>query len=336
LDALCKEIQLNSGYFTAFDSLYIGGGTPTVLGPSHWRRLMACLADHFDFSDRTEITVEANPDDVTHDLMRCLRSMGVNRVSLGVQSFHDRELEVLGRRHNGKQAGEALECIKAAGFANVGIDLMYGIPGQSKESWLETLKRARAFSPAHVSCYQFTIEVDTPFEAKRDNGATKILDEEEERTFFILTSNFLKQSGYIHYEVSNFAGSIRQVCLHNMKYWQRNPYLGIGPAAHSYDGSKRWWNVKSVEAYCRSLESGCKPMAGSEILSQEQHDMESLLLGFRMMDGIEHSRLRKTHKNEKVLKDLVQSGLLQWEADRIVPTCEGFLVADSLPLLFAV
>ena len=334
-EALDKEILAYKGSFPAFDSLYLGGGSPTVLTKGHWAALMDALFTHFAFAASTEVTVEANPDDVTEDLMRHLRTLGVNRISLGVQSFNDHELHILKRRHTSRKAAEAIDCIRDVGFSNLGIDLMYGLPGQAQDQWLETLKRAVDFEPEHLSCYQLTVEKETPFGRMRDQGEIYLPNEGAQRALFILTSAFLEQQGYLHYEISNFAKKREFTCQHNMKYWHHDPYLGLGPSAHSFQGDRRWWNLKSVEAYCKALDCGRAPLAGEETLSEEQQNLEFLMLGMRTMDGVALDRLGNRPQSEKVLRDLSGSGLVRIQEGKVVPTREGFLVADSLPLLFS-
>lgn len=335
LEALEREALIYRDRFVAFDSLYVGGGTPTVLSRGQWSGLMAMLREHLVLSDRAEVTVEANPDDVTPDLLRLLRDLGVNRISLGVQSFDDGELRCLQRRHTSGRAAQALESVRDAGFSNVSLDLMYGLPGQSEALWVETLRRALDFAPEHISCYQFTVEEGTPCGEMRDRGLIRPLGEVRERAMFILTSGVLEEAGYLHYEISNYARGGESVCRHNMKYWRHVPYLGLGPSAHSFEGGERWWNLASVAAYCRALDRGEAPVAGRETLSGEQLDLEVLLLGLRTREGVALEVLRGRPGAEKTLKDLTGAGLVRVAGERVVPTRDGFLVADSLPLLFS-
>ena len=335
MKTLQREMLLYRDDFPIFDTLYVGGGTPTLLNHGQWSALMDALFTCFSFSTQSEVTVEANPDDVNADLMGLLRSLGVNRISLGVQSFHDRELHALKRRHTSQRAIEALACIRKSGFCNLGVDLMYGLPGQTEGVWLATLRRALEFEPEHISCYQLTIEEQTPFGKMRDRGLIHPLQEEEERGLFILTSTYLEEKGYLHYEISSYARGRENTCRHNMKYWQHAPYLGLGPSAHSYLGERRWWNLRSVEGYCRALSKGKTPVAGLETLTEEQRYLECLLLGLRTADGIDLRNLRHRPQTEKLLNDLEASGLVRVDEGRLMPTREGFLVADGLPHLFS-
>ncbi|MBW1795870.1 MAG: coproporphyrinogen III oxidase family protein [Deltaproteobacteria bacterium] len=308
LDGLRKEAVFYKDHFAAFDSIYLGGGTPTLLAEHELAALMDCLFNNFTFSPDTEITIEANPDDITLDKLGVLRGIGVNRISFGVQSFDDKELQYLRRS---------------------------GFEGQTEAGWVQTIKRALDFRPEHLSCYQMTLEEGTPFGKMLAQGRMKLLGEEEEREFFLLTSRLLEKEGYIHYEISNFAMGKEYISRHNSKYWRHVPYLGLGPAAHSFREDVRWWNLGSIESYCKALVYGKLPVAGSETLSEEQHRLESLYLGFRTSAGVDLELVRNQPRFDMILSELQESGLVQVHMGRAIPTREGFLVADSLPLLFA-
>jgi oxygen-independent coproporphyrinogen III oxidase len=334
LSSIRKEALFYTDRFPAFDSLYFGGGTPTILSNDAFKELIDFLRDHFIFADDTEITVEANPEDVTPEKLTALRACGVNRLSIGVQSFNDEELTTLKRRHSARDAEVALELACSAGFSNIGIDLICLIPGQTQGSWMTSLRRALSFEPAHLSCYQMTFEERTPFGRMKAEGTIARADEETERTFFLLTSRFLEEHGFIHYEISNFARNETSRSHHNHKYWRHIPYLGLGPAAHSFDGATRWWNLRSVKQYCRALDEASPPVEGSETLTTEQFRLERLYLGMRTRDGIHVADASFGPRPEAALAPLSQSGLIRLENGRICPTLEGFLVADRLPLMF--
>lgn len=334
LKALQKEILLYRDLFHSFDSLYLGGGTPTLLRGRELTTLLDCLFSHFTFSSDTEVTIEANPDDITLEKIILFRELGINRISLGVQSFDEKELQFLRRRHTARQAEQALEMIRGSGFINVGVDLMYGFPGQTETVWLKTLKHALDFTPEHLSCYQMTLEEGTPLGRMLKEGLIAPLGEKKERTLFLLTATLLEEHEYIHYEISNFAREEHYFSRHNRKYWHRVPYLGLGPAAHSFREGVRWWNTRSVEQYCHMLAEGKLPVEGTEILSFEQHRLEMLYLGFRTREGIDLDFLRNHPESDKVLRELQGSGLVEVHNGRVISTRKGFLVADGLPLLF--
>lgn len=334
LEALTGEVGLSRDLFPVFDSVYLGGGTPTVLGEGDLGTLLEKIHASFSITGDAEITVEANPDDLSPEKARSLRSLGFNRLSLGVQSFDDPELAFLFRRHSSPDAVRACEAGRSAGFTNIGLDLMYGLPGQTLEGWQKTLETALSLEPDHLSCYQLTLAEGTPLWRRLREESIPPIGEEEERRFFLTTSRFLTDKGFIHYEVSNYSKTMALRCRHNMKYWNHTPYLGLGPSAHSFDGSRRWWNVKSVEGYCRLLASGASPAEGSEILTETERSFEDLILGFRTMEGVSRALADGTRASALV-ESLEKEGFVKTKGDRIVPTTKGFLVADRLPLLFS-
>jgi len=339
LAALEKEARSYQPRFGAFDTLYLGGGTPSLLAAPQITALMDCLRRYFSFFPDTEVTLEANPDDLTSEKLMLYKDLGVNRLSVGVQSFNDRELAFLGRRHTARQTVEALGAARAAGFANLSLDLIYGLPGQTLEGWRKTLEQALSFNPEHLSCYQLTYEPDTPLGRRKARGEVAPATEEEERAFFLFTSRFLEEGGYRHYEISNFArqgeaGSEPCYSRHNRKYWRHIPYLGLGPGAHSYQNGARWWNVSSVKQYGQDLEQGRTPVAASETLSEEQLLLEVLYLGLRTRDGVPLDLLRRTPGGENSLSELQESGLIRVRQGRAAPTRRGFLLADRLALEF--
>ena len=348
LEALEREAQLYKDTFHSFDSLYLGGGTPSLLDGPQLCALVESLRRHFDFAQDTEFTLEANPDDITTEKLHLFRDLGVNRLSLGVQSFNEQELVFLKRRHTARQTLAALEMIRAAGFDNLGLDLMYGLPEQTLRGWTTTMATALRFAPEHLSCYQLTISagetpaLPTPFARLAARGELTLPDDEAQRDFFLLTRQFLEDHGYIQYEVSNFArgegpqagGLCHYLCRHNRKYWDHTPYLGLGVAAHSFRAGRRWWNFSSVAQYCTAVGAGGTPLAGSETLTAEQLRLESLCLGFRTREGVALEIIRQFPGWEAVLSELQESGLAQLTDGRVAATPLGLVVADRLPLWF--
>jgi putative oxygen-independent coproporphyrinogen III oxidase len=331
LRALETEMAFYKSTFTHFDSLYIGGGTPSLLGRDEMTTLFSALRRHFDLSEEAEVTVEANPDDATTGWLANLRSLGANRVSFGIQSFNDRELAFLQRRHDAAKAEAAVEAARGAGFTNISLDLIFGLPGQTTSDWLRTLEWALSLRPTHLSCYQLTVEGPTPLKTMIGEGTVRLPSDEKARRFFLLTSRFLQSHGFLHYEVSNFAASEHLTCRHNEKYWRREPYLGLGPSAHSFDGSRRWWNYRSVQDYCNDLEGGTRPVEETEHLSTEQVELERLYLGLRTSSGIALKDLPE--KSETAIRQLRKARLVRLNQNRITATVRGYLVVDSLPIL---
>ncbi len=332
--ALEKEMGLYASRFQEFDTVYLGGGTPTVLAESDIERIMESVHRHFHIIPGAEITIEANPGDITSNKAATLLRLGFNRISLGVQSFSDQDLSCLGRRHTQTDAQAAIHIIRQTGFSNLSIDLMYAIPGQDMESWGATLNQALAFEPEHLSCYQLTIKSGTPFGFRQEKGDIGAPGEAKEESFFLFTSDCLKGSGYIHYEVSNFASKPALFSAHNQKYWHATPYLGLGPAAHSFLDDQRWWNHSSTTTYNDLLNSSKAPTKETETLTDDQKQLEDLFLGFRTLKGIPLTNLQKYDKSKTILTELLASRLVTIKDNRVIPTTKGFLVADSLPLLF--
>jgi oxygen-independent coproporphyrinogen III oxidase len=331
LRALEKEMGFYKDQFPRLDTLYLGGGSPSVLDEEQLASLFELLFARFHFEPDSEITIEANPNDLNPTKLKQLKGLRINRISLGVQSFDDQELSFLGRRHSAEEAATALMWIREIGFTNLGIDLIYGLPAQSVTQWLKSLEKALAFQPEHLSCYQLTIAKGTLLWVRKEKGKIQPISEAEEEGFFQATSNFLQEHGYIHYEVSNFARKEKYFSRHNQKYWQRLPYLGLGPSAHSFQGNRRWWNVRSINRYCRILEEERVPLEDQEELAPEQVQLETISLGLRTKAGLDLQNINDIDP-EKV-RGLVDSGLVTLNENRLVPTQKGFLLADQLPLL---
>jgi oxygen-independent coproporphyrinogen-3 oxidase len=251
---------------------------------------------------------------------------------VGIQSFNAKALLFLGRTHTEEEAESALRTLRTAGFDNVGVDLIYGYEGQSLKGWINTLDRTLMFEPEHISCYQLSFEKKTPFWAMRKKGVIRPIGEVAERSFFLNTSRFLEEKGYIHYEVSNFAREKTYYSRHNTKYWHHVPYLGLGPSAHSFQNRTRWWNFRSIRQYCEALERYTAPVEGYEDLTNDQLRLESVALGLRTRDGFAIKGTDVDLQSVHMLSVLQGSGFLNIKKDRIVPTPKGFLVADHLPL----
>jgi oxygen-independent coproporphyrinogen-3 oxidase len=339
LEALTAEMSMIPGGWGPFDTIYFGGGTPSLLIPAQIEKILGDLRTHFLSVPAPQITLEANPADLDLSRLILLREAGVRRLNLGVQSFEQDVLKFLGRRHSVRQAIAAMDASRKAGIDQVGLDLIYGVPGQTMQSWLQTLSQAIDFSPEHISCYQLTITGGTPLGNALRRGELSCPPEEELLDFFMTTAEKLENAGFIHYEVSNFAREGRYASRHNQKYWNHTPYLGLGPAAHSYSGRKRWWNHPSVDAYIAEIKSGKLPIQGGEDLSWEQLRMEALFLGLRTRKGIDVRDFSRRYRcdllSEKraLWSRLQEEGLISMTNGRLRPTRAGMAVADSLALI---
>ena len=336
LDTLFKEMAMVRNNFNSFDTVYIGGGTPSLLTPQQLENILVKIRQNFNLTGNTEITIEANPADLNQSSLESMRETGINRVNIGVQSFDQEVLGFLGRRHSLQQAILAIEASKKAGFHNIGLDLIYGTPGQTIESWSNTLEQAVAFAPEHLSCYQLTLEATTPLGKKLQAGEFSIPGEELQYEFFMRTSQFLQEAGYIHYEVSNFKKGTHLASRHNQKYWDHSPYLGLGPAAHSFQSNRRRWNHRSVDQYIATVNAGDLPVEETEILTMEQLRLEALYLGLRTKRGINFEDFKNRYQydlfteKKKMLGKLQEEGFIRIQDGNLCPTPTGLAVADSL------
>ncbi len=339
LEGLSTEMEIYSSRFNSFDTVYIGGGTPSLLDPRQLESILAGIKRNFRLNSNTEITVETNPADLNRSYLESLRGIGINRLNIGIQSFDQEVLRFLGRRHSLVQALSAVEASRKAGFQNVGLDLIYAVPGQTIESWLDTVNQAVAFQPEHLSCYQLTLEAATPLAKRFRAGDFSIPGEDLQYEFFMKTSQVLEEAGYIHYEVSNFAKGIEFASRHNQKYWDHSSYLGLGPAAHSFQDDRRWWNHRSIDQYLTAINGGNSPVEETEILTMEQRRLEALYFGLRTKKGIHFQDFKNAYGydllavKKGMLSKLQEEGFISIREGRLYPTPKGFAVANSLSLI---
>jgi oxygen-independent coproporphyrinogen-3 oxidase len=334
LAALAHEARAYRDQFRFFDTLYLGGGTPSVLS-KHELEMLIMIAQHeFEIAPDAEITIEVNPGDSDEDWLAAARGMGVNRISLGAQSFNDRELRLLERRHDAAQAEAAIQKIRSVGFDNLGVDLIFGLPGQEISDLEHSLQQVLRYAPAHLSCYQLTIEPNTVLSQRVAAGEVRMPDEEQQAEMFLWLDRTLTKAGYLHYEVSNYSKGKKYRSRHNSKYWVHTPYLGLGPAAHSLLGMKRWWNHSTIAQYCAALSHDSLPLAGDEVLTQQQERLETIMLGLRTCDGVALT-LFEQPESLATLEKLQEKGWLRRTEDRVIPTATGMLHADGMASLLA-
>jgi oxygen-independent coproporphyrinogen-3 oxidase len=339
INALIEEMGMYQEAFESFDTVYLGGGTPSILPLNQVERILNGVRSHFNLLANTEITLEANPGDLNLAYLTSLRNLGVNRLNIGVQSFNEEILKFLGRRHSLQDVLSSINGARKAGFENVGLDLIYGVPGQTLESWLKTLESALEFSPEHLSCYQLTMEPHTPLGSRHQRGEFSLPNVDLQYELFMKTSETLEEAGYVHYEVSNFAKGMVFASKHNQKYWDHTPYLGLGPAAHSFLNNQRWWNHRSVDRYLSAIKKGAKPTEGTEELSLEQLQLEAFYLGMRTKKGICIQEFSERYfwdilsEKEKPFAELKQKGLVILENGFVHPTRNGLALSDSLALM---
>jgi oxygen-independent coproporphyrinogen III oxidase len=329
--SLIREIEIQSESIwrkQEFDTIYFGGGTPSIFKPAQLGAVIESLKKSFNIVAGAEITIEINPETVEKSFFELIKYMGVNRISIGVQSCNDSELRMLGRIHNSQTALKAIDSVRRAGFDNFSIDLIFGIPGQSLESWRQTLDIAVKRNPAHISAYGLTIESGTPLETLINSGKLIVVDDDAQVDMYRLLLKMMAQNGLIRYEISNFARPGKE-SRHNLKYWRDCNYLGFGPAAHSYDGSTRCANVRNLVKYVNLLGQNQLPVDFCEQLSLEQKTMERLLMGIRQADGVELASVISTI-DEDSLESLCQDGLVLVANGKLLITEKGLPVSDKI------
>lgn len=318
-----------------FATLFVGGGTPTIYDGGELAGLVRQCRESFNFGEDPEITVEANPNTVNVQSLGALRRGGVNRLSLGVQAFSDRLLAVLGRSHTVAEAALAIKGARRAGFANINLDLMYGLPGQDVAAWRDTLVQALDYEPEHLACYELTIEDGTPFAALVDKGELALPAEEELLAMAGVTHDLLARAGLARYEISNYAAPGRE-CRHNVNYWRNGSYLGLGAGAVSCLSGLRLGTVKDPEAFVDVIQAGELPLAEAECLPLAARFRESVVMGLRMVEGVSCARLHRqfgltpTGYYGNMLEDLQQQGLITVSEESLRLTERGLPVANQV------
>ncbi len=336
LDALLKETSLRKDYTGSekISTIYLGGGTPSVLSISELETILNHINRLFSVEATCEITIELNPDDVNRKYLKGLRNLNINRISLGIQSWRDSDLKMLNRRHDSAQAALALKGIIKAGFENISIDLIYGIPGLSLEDWISNLDYSLSFDIEHLSAYHLTFEPGTILGKRLSQGLIAEIDEEESASQFNTLIEKMESAGFIQYEISNF-GKSGYFSIHNSNYWKQVNYLGIGPSAHSFNGYSRQWNIRSVKEYIKSVNQG-KSFFEREELDARTCFNEYIMTSLRTMWGIDLTYLEKTFGKEGYdyvvnsagkFKDY---GMIKQDNTSLVLTNQGKMISDNI------
>ena len=340
VDHLLAEIDLYAGCSACFDTVYFGGGTPSSLEIEDLARILDRLRSRLSLADRTRVYLEANPEDVSADSAAAWRRIGIDTLSLGVQSLVPAGLSFLGRSHEVSDARDAVAAAREAGFHTVSIDLIYGLPGQSTAAWRRELDSAIELEPQHISCYQLTIHSGTRFGLLEQRGELTQLSVDNQASLFELTHRHLNAAGLQGYEVSQFAASPEHRSAHNLKYWNHTPYLGLGPAAHSFRDDRRWWNVRRTDPWQDRIKQGRSAVEGTETLDTGAMVLEALMTGLRTYAGLDLGRLRSRFgvdlidSNLALVERLESEGLVALEHDHLVPTLAGLAVADGMASSF--
>jgi oxygen-independent coproporphyrinogen-3 oxidase len=318
-----------------FSSLYIGGGTPTVLSSHQLLTVIGIARTYFTIAPDAEVTVEANPQSGTEPFFQALRKAGVSRLSLGVQSFSDQILSMLGRPHNAEEARDAFQCARRSGFDNIGIDLIYGIPGQTMHDWSTTLYQALILRPDHVSAYSLSLDEGSNYQRKAASGSFHLPDEDAVARLYDAGVEQLAAAGFMHYEVSNFAQPGFE-CRHNLNYWRRGEYVGLGPGAWSFIAGRRSRSIPDLTSYCSRLAADTPLTSEDEMVGPSEAALEAVMLGLRTREGIELERI--ADEFGPLLRDrllvqtapMIAKGLLQNEAGRLFVTDRGMVLLNEV------
>ena len=331
LDSILVELdrRLEQMSVGSLETIFFGGGTPSALSVKQLGFLLRGLRRRLDCSAIHEWTLEMNPATVSLEKAKMIRDFGVNRISMGVQSWNSKILQTLGRIHSAEQAERSFEILRKAGFTNVNLDLIFGVPGQSALYWEETLEKTIGLEPEHISAYCLTYEEDTEFFQRFSRGEL-IQDVEHDAALYQLTITILEQAGYRQYEISNYARAGFE-CVHNLAYWYGQNYIGLGPSAFSTVGSRRWKNTPDTGRYIEQIRSNIEPVAFEETLSSEMRRAERIAFGLRTSTGVPEPLMAEWPEE---VASLLSEGYMERVANRVRLTAKGRMVADSIAELF--
>ena len=334
--ALVRELEMRKDYVgdEEIETIYLGGGTPSQLSQEELEEIFAYIYKVYKVTPDAEITLEANPDDLTPDFLALLKELPFNRISMGVQSFNDTQLKRLGRRHDAAKARQAVANARSAGYSNISIDLIFALPGSTIDEWEHDLESAIALRPDHLSAYNLTYEEGTPMHRALERGDFTELSEEDNITQFQMLISRLKEAGYSHYEISNFALPGRE-SRHNSSYWNDTPYIGCGAAAHSYNGTSRQWNIADIQEYIKGIENG-NPVFEIEELTEEERYNDTILTRLRTAEGIPLAWMKEKFGSR--LYDYMQRctgkeialGYLKEENGHLSLTEKGIFISDAV------
>lgn len=342
MEAIKKEMIIRAGEYSlegrSLKTIYFGGGTPSILSPPVIKEIISISNKIFNLEDGIEITIEANPDTLDEEKLEDLMRIGINRISIGVQSLSDKYLKILGRRHDANRARTIIKTCRSAGFKNINLDLIYALPDQQLHEWINTVEEAISFSPEHLSIYGLTIDEGTALYSRLKDGQIKITSEEEQIEMYLAAVNMLKKAGYIHYEISNFSMP-GKTCRHNMLYWDRDEYLGIGAGAHSYIGDERSSNPDSINDYISGINLGYKENKREKV-NREDQLIDAIIFGLRKMEGIDLDDIRVRFDSDpllilsKEIDKLIAADMITIASSKIKLTQKGILLADQVALEF--
>lgn len=335
INALCREIDLRAGYLTSrqLDTLYFGGGTPSFLELSDLEKIVTKLTDVYQFTPGAEWTIELNPEDITVEKLAGIKSLGFNRLSIGVQSFSDHVLKQINRTHSGQQAIDAVKLAESLGFDNIGIDLIIGLPGTQNENIHHDLEVVKSLSLSHLSVYMLSIDSNSVFEVLRKKGNLEMKDDDHLAEEYEKVAGCLKGMGFEHYEISNFARN-QKYSRHNTSYWQQKPYIGLGASAHSYDGCSRQWNVSHLKTYIETLDKGLLKFDREELSEIDKYN-EYLMTNLRTIWGVDLAFLQEKYghflaNSHGGIENYLKNGYMEQESGRLRLNEKGWLISDRI------
>jgi len=336
VEMLIREIKLTANKYEedwTFDTIFFGGGTPSLLEPQWIEKILYTLNRFFNISMETEITLEANPGEAPKMRLVEFRKLGINRLSLGFQSLQPKLLTKLSRIHGPNDCFSTYQDAREAGFENINVDMLFNIPNQSPEVFEDDLKQVAKLSPEHISAYSLTVEKNTPFHTKVMNGEMTMPSEEIDLDMFEFCRKYLTSHGYSQYEISSYTQDGME-CLHNLHYWNMEPYLAFGPSAHGYDGYIRWWNASSLNTYMQILDNNERPIIGSESLTREDHFNEAVFNGLRTMKGIQIGKINSWKDEINNMNSAIQKwkNRLDITKDSISLKSDSYKYADEIAL----
>ncbi len=335
-DAVCKELLMRKEYIKGeeINTIYFGGGTPSTLPITLLQKICDTIYKNYTVCSNAEVTIECNPDDLTEEFLAVLRQLPFNRISMGVQSFSDRQLKRLGRRHNAEKARRAVGNARAAGYKNISIDLMFALPGSTTEEWEESINEAISLNPEHISAYNLMYEEDTPLHRALQRGDFEELSEEENVEQFRMLIKRMKEAGYCHYEISNFAKPGYE-SRHNSSYWNDTAYIGCGAAAHSYNGDSREWNISDIKEYIKGIESNNRNYE-IEHLTEEERYNDAILTRLRTSDGIPLAWIKNKFSQRlnsymlNAAKKHIEYGNIKKTDETLSLTEKGIFISDAV------
>ena len=341
VDALCRELELRGEWNEEggewkveggrrIETVYLGGGTPSQLSTEQLQQLFLYINKVYDISPDAEVTMEVNPDDVTDGFAQALSQLPINRISMGAQTFDDKRLQFLHRRHTTAQVPLAVERLRHAGIRNISVDLMYGFPNETLSDWDKDITSVLSLQVEHLSAYALQYEEGTPLYRLLQRGEVSEVDDELSRNMYYLLKDRLAAAGYEHYEISNFAKKGFR-SRHNSSYWNQTPYIGIGAAAHSFDGQNRQWNIADIRRYVAGIESE-KPVEEQEQLTPDNHYNEVVMTALRTCEGLALNKLSRTYRDYclQQAQQFLYSGLLRLQNQRLILSREGLFVSDMV------